>query len=121
MIELILTILVLMTTKCSRCKVYKNEEDYTYKNKQGFLYTYCDRCRDKLTTYRNNTIKDTIKENRTINTHTIQCECGKKIKLHGNCDYYIKRHTSSKYHILNGLNSLRRSASPRGLNTSPTC
>jgi hypothetical protein len=103
MIELIHTISV-MSTKCSRCKVYKNEEDYTYKTKQGYFYTYCDKCRDKLTKYRDDTIKDTIKQNRTIDTRIIECVCGKKIKVHGNCDYYIKRHTSSKYHILNGLN-----------------
>lgn len=87
----------LMTNRCCRCKVWKNEEDYTYRTKEGYYYTYCDICRDKYNSYRDD-VKEKIKEDRNLNTSIIDCKCGKKIKLYGNCDYYLKRHLESKYH-----------------------
>lgn len=94
----IIAYIVNMTLRCSRCKVWKNDEDYTYKTKKGYFYTNCDACRDKLTSYRSDTIKQQIKEERINTTTTMICECGKKITLHGNADYYIRRHIETKAH-----------------------
>lgn len=88
-----------MVLLCKRCKQWKHDEEYTYKTKQGYFYLYCDSCRDKLTTYRDETVKQNIKEQKKSTTTQIDCECGKKITLHGNADYYIRRHLGSKYHI----------------------
>lgn len=87
-----------MTIRCIRCKVWKNDKDFTYKTKEGYFYTYCDNCRDKLNEYRDENIKEQIKQLRKSQTTTIDCDCGKTIKVYGNCDYYIRRHLETKYH-----------------------
>lgn len=87
-----------MTTPCTRCKVWKDDTEYTYRTKDGYFYTYCDKCRDKLEQYRDDNVKEAIKELRKSQTITINCNCGKSIKVHGNSDYYIKRHLGSNYH-----------------------
>lgn len=85
--------------ECTLCHRMLEVKNFSYKNEaKKIYYFHCNECRDKF--INNPEIKKNQKEQyeRTKKTSLINCKCGSQYVAFR--DYHIRRHLSSKHHML---------------------
>tara|TARA_Y100000389_G_scaffold200752_1_gene241879 strand:- start:8519 stop:8797 length:279 start_codon:yes stop_codon:yes gene_type:complete len=86
--------------ECTKCKKKLELSYFSYKddNKKIF-YLHCDKCREKISMYKNKKEIEIENYNVIKETKIIECVCGKKYIAFRN--YHIKRHECTKNHLKN--------------------